>query len=279
MLMAAGAHPSGQEKSCHSRDLQSHLGSGTDGIAWGLGIHHADKAVAGRCPENGKPLQATQTGLIQEQYHSEGMEHLTIAVGLVSQLDVKEGQLLPLSDHPGHVTVQRFHRGQRAVLISGIELQSAQNGLVRTQARGGPMRQGILSLGSIVHIRAQVVGHVQCGDLAPGTWLKVVQLAIRDIGLVDVDIGVSIWTALLMPEADGMANFMCNGSILLAKGLICRQDHFMANCSLWKVPVVKHQWQAWSLPKFFLTTLPSCVSSTFLPQVCYHFCPQCEGPS
>ena len=65
-----------------------------------------------------------------------------------------------------------------------------------------------------MHVRSKVVGHIEGDDLSPGPLGEVVELAGCDIVLVDEDKVIAVRTGLLVPEPDGMADFVGNCAVL-----------------------------------------------------------------
>ena len=68
-----------------------------------------------------------------------------------------------------------------------------------------------------MHVRSKVIRYVECDDLSPCPFVKVVQLAGRDVVFVNEYVVVPVRSTLLVPEADGMSHFMSYRSVLMCQ--------------------------------------------------------------
>ena len=65
-----------------------------------------------------------------------------------------------------------------------------------------------------MHVRPQVVWYIKTLYLSPRTLLEVVQLASGDVERVDHHVFVPVRSALLVPEAHGVAHLVGYGTVL-----------------------------------------------------------------
>ena len=85
----------------------------------------------------------------------------------------------------------------------------------------------------VVHVRAQVVGHIVGYDFPPISGDEIVEFVVCHIFFDDVDEEVSVRPALLVPEPDGVAQLVCYCAVL-SEGQRSR--------AIFRVIVVNIQW-------------------------------------
>ena len=66
----------------------------------------------------------------------------------------------------------------------------------------------------VVHNTAVVIWNVECADLVSGVLSEVVLYTGLDVGRVDGDECVSVWSCLLVLEADGVSHLVDDDSFL-----------------------------------------------------------------